>query len=262
MVKVEPPVKEIPISILKKEIPITTTITMSKAVKEEPTDHTRSMGLRRWPSESSILSKLASSHVCHLRWSRLVKTVIFEQTKNIGLSLEGSKAADGHNNANLPTLAPRKILSKVSGCAAPGELLAIMGPHGCGKTTLLNILSGRTGYNSGVVSFSGIQLTPGSSVMNRFQAKMAYVKKSDIFLEHLTVRDQLLYTALLRMPQDMLKSEKKEEVEKVIRQFDLKHVADSAIHQLSVCERRRLNIGTELLTDPCCIFLDEPTRYD
>ena len=84
--------------------------------------------------------------------------------------------------------------------------------------------------------------------------------QSDIFFQHLTVRDQLTYTALLRMPGAMRTEVKHEEVNKVIRILRLTKVADSPIKLLSGGEKKRVNIGTELLTDPGVLLLDEPTR--
>jgi ABC-type multidrug transport system ATPase subunit len=69
----------------------------------------------------------------------------------------------------------------------------------------------------------------------------------------------LTYTALLRMPGEMKSKLKHQEVEKVIRMLRLNHVAASPIYLLSGGEKKRVNIGTELLTDPSVLLLDEPT---
>lgn len=130
-------------------------------------------------------------------------------------------------------------------------------PSGSGKTTLLNCLSGRNPYNSGVVSVNGRPL--GGPEMKRLMAKIAYVKQADIFFEHLTVRDQLGYTAMLRLPQVLTKQKKMEEVDRIIRLLRLTKVSNSEIRMLSGGEKKRLNIGTELLTNPDVLLLDEPT---
>mmetsp|Transcript_10758 Transcript_10758/g.19788 ORF Transcript_10758/g.19788 Transcript_10758/m.19788 type:complete len:635 (-) Transcript_10758:82-1986(-) len=138
----------------------------------------------------------------------------------------------------------------------------MMGPSGSGKTSLLNCLSGRNPYDSGVVSVNGKALGGGSgggSDMKRLKAKIAYVKQADIFFTHLTVRDQLGYTAFLRLPQAWSKVQKLQEVERIIKLLRLTKVADSKIQMLSGGEKKRVNIGTELLTDPSILLLDEPT---
>jgi ABC-type multidrug transport system ATPase subunit len=125
------------------------------------------------------------------------------------------------------------------------------------KTSLLNILSGRSVYESGVISINGDPVTAQS--MKRLMSKIAYVKQQDVFFEHLTVRDQLTYTALLRLPSDISKARKHDEVNKIIGMLRLNKVAESPIMLLSGGEKKRVNIGTELLTDPAVLLLDEPT---
>jgi ABC-type multidrug transport system ATPase subunit len=122
---------------------------------------------------------------------------------------------------------------------------------------LLNVLSGRSSYESGVISINGERLTPLSR--KKLMSKIAYVKQSDVFFDHLTVRDQLTYTALLRLPSTVSRDKKVEEVDKVISLLRLGKVADSQIKLCSGGEKKRVNIGTELLTDPQALLLDEPT---
>jgi ABC-type multidrug transport system ATPase subunit len=130
-------------------------------------------------------------------------------------------------------------------------------PSGSGKTSLLNCLSGRTPYDSGVVSVNGRPL--GGHDMKRLMAKIAYVRQADIFFDHLSVRDQLGYTAFLRLPQEWTTQTKLLEVERIIQLLRLTKVADSQIRTLSGGEKKRVNIGTEFLTDPSILLLDEPT---
>jgi ABC-type multidrug transport system ATPase subunit/ABC-type multidrug transport system permease subunit len=130
-------------------------------------------------------------------------------------------------------------------------------PSGSGKTSLLNCLSGRTPYDSGVVSVNGRPL--GGHDMKRLMSKIAYVRQADIFFDHLSVRDQLGYTAFLRLPQEWTTQTKLQEVERIIKLLRLTKVADSQIRTLSGGEKKRVNIGTEFLTDPSILLLDEPT---
>jgi len=207
-----------------------------------------------------------------LRWSRVTKSVTI-RGDNSGL-LRGSITAPTPQSKKdfrkfvwrefaVSTIGKsdrqkkKTILDSVSGYAAPGEILAMMGPSGSGKTSLLNCLSGRNPYNSGVVSVNGKPL--GGPDMKRLMAKIAYVKQADIFFEHLTVRDQLGYTAMMRLPQKWTRQMKLDEVEEIIRLLRLTKVAESKIRMLSGGEKKRVNIGTELLTDPEVLLLDEPT---
>ena len=219
-----------------------------------------------------------------LRWSRIRKTVDVQDPNNNGGLLTGSIAGSVHSrfhskgngrNGNTPnnsnsnsnsnsnttktttTTKTKDILCQVSGYAAPGEILACMGPSGSGKTSLLNTLSGRSTYQSGVISINKQQVKP--STMKQLMAKTAYIKQVDIFFEHLSVKDQLTYTALLRLPDSMPKEQKFQEVQRIIKLLRLTKVQDNPIRMCSGGEKKRVNIGTELLTDPKIILLDEPT---
>jgi ABC-type multidrug transport system ATPase subunit/ABC-type multidrug transport system permease subunit len=162
------------------------------------------------------------------------------------------------------------ILNSVSGYARPGEILALMGPSGSGKTTILDILSGRSSYDSSSSTSptsekaGGGRITLDSEivtdrVMKKMKKRIAYVKQNDLFFGHLTVRDQLTYTALLRLPPKWDKQRKISEVNRTIRRLRLSNCADTPINKISGGEKKRVNIGSELLTDPAIILLDEPT---
>lgn len=217
---------------------------------------------------------LQQSNGYFMRWSRLQKSV---EVKDIsGGLMKGSIAgptkesndAAASSTFSVASLMARRgsglaannkkvILDSVSGCAAPGEVMAIMGPSGSGKTSLLNTLSGRSAYQGGTLSVNGEILNSAS--VKRIQSKIAYVKQADVFFQHLTVRDQFTYTALLRLPATMTTEQKVQEVDHIISLLRLQKVAQSPIKMLSGGEKKRVNIGTELLTAPSIILLDEPT---
>mmetsp|Transcript_26096 Transcript_26096/g.39464 ORF Transcript_26096/g.39464 Transcript_26096/m.39464 type:complete len:713 (+) Transcript_26096:132-2270(+) len=195
-----------------------------------------------------------------LRWARITKEV--EIKEGSGGLIRGSIAASTPESAEelkkKGTVTVKKtILNGVSGAAAPGEILALMGPSGSGKTSILDVLSGRSSYDSGMINLDGDNVT--DKVMKKLKKKVAYVKQNDLFFGHLTVRDQLTYTAFLRLPSSLPKAQKVAEVDRIIKQLRLAKCADTPINMVSGGERKRVNIGSELLTDPAIILLDEPT---
>eukprot|EP00761_Pharyngomonas_kirbyi_P004435 gb/GECH01004440.1/.p1 GENE.gb/GECH01004440.1/~~gb/GECH01004440.1/.p1 ORF type:complete len:738 (+),score=196.21 gb/GECH01004440.1/:1-2214(+) len=152
------------------------------------------------------------------------------------------------------------ILKGLSGYCAPGHTLAIMGPSGAGKSTLLNILSQR------VTKYTGEIYTNNTKRTKSFRSLAAYVQQDDVLLGNLTVRETLQYSALMRLnPKDYTYKQKMERVEKVIRQLGLSKVAKTKVgipglvRGVSGGERKRVNIGVELITNPSVLFLDEPT---
>jgi len=195
-----------------------------------------------------------------LRWTHITKEVEVKEV-NSGL-LRGSIAAPSPESAEdlkkAGTQTVKKtILNGVSGSAAPGEVLALMGPSGSGKTSILDVLAGRSSYDAGTIVLDHEVVT--DRVMKRLKKKIAYVKQNDLFFGHLTVRDQLTYTAFLRLPSDWPRERKLAEVNRIIQQLRLEKCADTAIFMVSGGEKKRVNIGSELLTDPSIVLLDEPT---
>merc|ERR1711907_328147 len=129
-------------------------------------------------------------------------------------------------------------------------------------TSLMNVLSGRAAYQEGTITINGNVLDKAG--MKRLMSKVAYVKQQDIFFQSITVRDQLTYTAQLRIPEKGTTKEErrakiKSEMERIIDMLRLQKCADSPIMMCSGGEKKRVNIGTELITDPSIIMLDEPT---
>jgi len=195
----------------------------------------------------------------HLRWSRMTKTVDL-QRKDGGLLKGGSMTSTSAiHKSNTTTATSKTILESVSGYAAPGQVLSLMGPSGSGKTSLLNVLSGRSSYQDGTLSINGDPVN--AHTMKRLMTAVGYVKQSDIFFGHLTVRDQLTYTALLRLKGDNSTGAKHAEVERLLTLLRLHKVAESRINTVSGGERKRVNIGTELLTDPAVLLLDVSVDY-
>ena len=154
----------------------------------------------------------------------------------------------------------RQILDNVDGWVKPGTLTALMGVSGAGKTTLLDCLADRT--SMGVIT--GEMLVDGRLRDTSFQRKTGYVQQQDLHLQTTTVREALTFSALLRQPRHVPRSEKLDYVEEVIKLLDMEEYADAVIgvpgEGLNVEQRKRLTIGVELAAKPpLLLFVDEPT---
>eukprot|EP00045_Choanoeca_perplexa_P009494 m.91878 g.91878 ORF g.91878 m.91878 type:complete len:599 (-) comp14922_c0_seq3:13-1809(-) len=153
----------------------------------------------------------------------------------------------------------RTILNSVHGQVAPGELLAIMGPSGAGKTTLLQLLSGRVPCPPR----SSITLN-GNPLTKRHRRAISYVTQSDLLFDNLTVLETLQYAALLKLPSTMTREAKLLKAQQILSNLGLDKVANSRIggeaaRGISGGEKKRVNVGVELLSQPQVLVLDEPT---
>lgn len=135
----------------------------------------------------------------------------------------------------------------------------MLGPSGSGKTTLLTALAGRLpGKISGTISYNGRAF---SGSMKR---KTGFVTQDDVLYPHLTVLETLTYTALLKLPSALTKSEKMEQAEMIIMELGLTRCRSSIIggpllRGISGGERKRVSIGQEMLVNPSLLLVDEPT---
>ncbi|XP_075278862.1 broad substrate specificity ATP-binding cassette transporter ABCG2-like isoform X2 [Opisthocomus hoazin] len=157
------------------------------------------------------------------------------------------------------TTVEKKILHNVYGIMKPG-LNAILGPTGSGKSSLLDVLAARKDPAglSGEVLIDGIPQPPN------FKCISGYVVQDDVVMGTMTVRENLHFSAALRLPSSISVEEKKERVAQIISELGLSKVADAKvgtelIRGVSGGERKRTNIGMELITEPPVLFLDEPT---
>ncbi|KAL4900736.1 hypothetical protein BDW74DRAFT_92620 [Aspergillus multicolor] len=154
----------------------------------------------------------------------------------------------------------RRILSNVDGWVRPGTLTALMGVTGAGKTSLLDVLADRV--TMGVIT--GDMLVDGRLRDDSFQRKTGYVQQQDLHLETSTVREALIFSAMLRQPATISRKEKLAYVEEVIKMLGMEEYSEAVVgilgEGLNVEQRKRLTIGVELAAKPdLLLFFDEPT---
>ena len=137
----------------------------------------------------------------------------------------------------------------------PGELVAIIGGSGAGKSTILNCMCGYLPPSAGEVYINGINLYQNFDSIKKL---IGYVPQSDIVYDNLTLYDMLLYTAKLRLPKDTSDKEREAAIDRAISLVELKEKKNSYIKALSGGQRKRASIAVELLSDPNLLFLDEP----
>jgi ABC-type multidrug transport system ATPase subunit len=138
-------------------------------------------------------------------------------------------------------------LHGVSLAIEPGELVAIIGGSGTGKTTLLDTMCGLNPPSAGEIHYDGLR------------GGFGYVPQDDIIHRELPLQRTLRYAAQLRLPATTTPAEINDAVRDVLHALDLADRADIRVGSLSGGERKRASIAVELLTRPAVFFLDEPT---
>ncbi len=141
-----------------------------------------------------------------------------------------------------------------------GKLIGIMGASGSGKSTLLNVLNGADEPSSGRVLINGVDIHKNPE---KVEGVVGYIPQDDLLMEDLTVFENLYYAARLCFDQ-YDKAHIAEVVEKVIQQLGLTEIRNLKVGSplqktISGGQRKRVNIGLELLREPTILFVDEPT---
>ncbi|EFJ07897.1 ATP-binding cassette transporter [Selaginella moellendorffii] len=154
-----------------------------------------------------------------------------------------------------------QLLHNVSGALRPGVLTALIGVTGAGKTTLFDVLAGRktVGYVRGELSVSGYPKNHKT-----FARVSGYCEQVDIHSPHVTVYESLVFSAWLRLPQDVNHETVLRFVEEVMELVELDSIRNVSVgvpgvSGLSTEQRKRLTIAVELVANPSILFIDEPT---
>ncbi|XP_026389740.1 pleiotropic drug resistance protein 1-like [Papaver somniferum] len=154
-----------------------------------------------------------------------------------------------------------ELLKGISGAFRPGVLTALMGVSGAGKTTLMDVLAGRKtgGHIDGNIMISGYP-----KKQETFARISGYCEQNDIHSPHVTIYESILYSAWLRLPEDVQPETRKMFVEEVMELVELSSLRGAlvglpGVNGLSTEQRKRLTIAVELVANPSIIFMDEPT---
>lgn len=141
-----------------------------------------------------------------------------------------------------------------------GKLIALMGASGAGKSTLLHVLNGSEKPSEGQVLINGIDI---HKEPHRIKGVIGFVPQDDLLIEDLTVYQNLYYAAKLCFA-DRPEEEIDALVLRVLEDLGLAEIRDLKVGSplrktISGGQRKRLNIGLELLREPAVLFCDEPT---
>lgn len=141
-----------------------------------------------------------------------------------------------------------------------GQLIAIMGGSGVGKSTLLNILNGNIPVQHGNITINQADIYLQK---DKTEGLIGYVPQDDLLFEDLTVWENLYFSASLSFAQ-LPRTTIEEKVERVLNELELHPFKDLKVGSplkkvISGGQRKRLNVALELIREPAILFVDEPT---
>ncbi|GAB4485003.1 MAG: ATP-binding cassette domain-containing protein [Raineya sp.] len=139
-----------------------------------------------------------------------------------------------------------------------GKLFGIMGESGAGKSTLLELLNGSLKPQTGKVLLNGRDVHK-----EKLEGMIGYVPQDDLLIENLSVYENMYYAAKLSLG-EANELQIKEIVDTTLQSLGLQEVKDLRVgspleRYISGGQRKRLNIGLELIRKPLVLFVDEPT---
>ncbi|KAF6167787.1 hypothetical protein GIB67_027565 [Kingdonia uniflora] len=266
--------------------------TTSKIKKKEPSDLTRMMRELEQDSDSSEGFNLeigdknikknmpkgkqihTHSQIFKYAYGQLEKEkALQQQNKNLTFSGVISMATDteiktrpvievAFKDLTLTLKGKHKhLLRCVTGKIMPGRVSAVMGPSGAGKTTFLSALGGKV---TGCTVTGSVLINGKFESIHSYKRIIGFVPQDDIVHGNLTVEENLWFSARCRLSADMSKPDKVLVVERVIESLGLQTIRDSLVgtvekRGISGGQRKRVNVGLEMVMEPSLLILDEPT---
>ena len=139
---------------------------------------------------------------------------------------------------------------------APGEVVGLLGPNGAGKTTCFYMIVGLVGTDAGTITLDGQDVTL-EPMYRRAGLGMGYLPQEPSVFRKLSVADNLRLVLELRA--DLRdRAARERELESLLDELQIGHVAEQSGASLSGGERRRVEIARALAANPRLMLLDEP----
>lgn len=142
-----------------------------------------------------------------------------------------------------------KVLDDVSVTCGKGECIALIGPNGCGKTTLIKCVLGMVIPNSGFITFNGKNITHDW----QYRSRIGYMPQIGRYPDNMSIGQ------VLGMMKDIRGRTEKKLDEELISRFGLNDMLNKRMRTLSGGTRQKVSASLAFLFDPDVLILDEPT---
>ena len=190
------------------------------------------------------------------------EAVVQSSQKDIGPSTLGSglKVSDLRKSYESPNGDRIEVLRSISFSVVPGESLAIVGPSGTGKSTLLNLLGGLDNSDHGTISVGPFDMTSASSSsLTRFRnQQLGFIFQFHHLMLDLTAAENVSLPLMIRRTG---RAEALSRARAMLESAGLRDRGEHLVSHLSGGEQQRVAVCRALVTSPSLVLADEPTGY-
>lgn len=212
-------------------------------------------GLPQAPGNVNVLTNGSS-----IRWAQGTPVYFGDIKRSLHQLVPGKRILFEAEKIHYRFSSDHVGLQNISLAEESGVLVALMGASGSGKSTLLQVLNGSEKPTSGTVKINGINIyEDGESI----KGVIGYVPQDDFLIEDLTVWENLYFTAKLCFD-NLAEFALVKLVRQTLEDLGLTEIMDLKVGSplnktISGGQRKRLNLGLELVREPSILFVDEPT---
>lgn len=208
------------------------------------------MALFRGKPRESVRRTYTDEDQFEIEWANL--TLAFEkkwyQKYSLTSMLMGGDSRAGEDPEHPDK--PKLILNGVDGRIKSGEITAVLGPSGAGKTSLLNSLFGK--YRTAIHGHIRVTGAPSKKYLT-----VCTIPQSDFLIGYLTTEESLWFASRLKNCEDDFNHDRN--IERVVELLGLQRCRHTRINKLSGGQYKRVSIAQEMLSSPDILVLDEPT---